>query len=406
MSNNDTNSGLPSVCSVLSSASHTPAPLPSLKTPLPSSRMWKEPPEDSGENDDIDSSCPLYSVADSSNTTVPLEGMGGVADRGSSRGPPIPLIVDYFQEATSYQALEKKVTMLQDKLRQQQEELNQKSMLLEKLQSSSSSGTGTGPGTNTDAGADAGTTSSHMGANQPSEEGNKNKNTSRKPRGEHRASSSVPFQSSEAMTLFTDWLFQAASRHERLPDFVKEYAHFLTDIGLPVHRLTIMTATTPSPHKGTIFYTSTWQDGDLIERHGTPTAQQHGGDERMLRLWEEGNTKRPVRVRRSSCDNRVAGARDYLALPVLHKGVCRGGLAWSSNDEFAGEHIHFLEESHGALVAVLRSYLNDVCVQHLQAHMDEEIAQRTRELKEMNEQLKHANQRIERQSGQQLKHFA
>mmetsp|Transcript_1755 Transcript_1755/g.3375 ORF Transcript_1755/g.3375 Transcript_1755/m.3375 type:complete len:794 (+) Transcript_1755:32-2413(+) len=338
--------GLPSMCSVLSSSSHSTEQINSPKAP---SSMWKDQAEDV-EGDNFD---------------------GGIVDRLSR--PAMPLIIDYFQEATSYQALEKQVTLLRAELRVQEEELNQKTALLEKLQFTASSRS--------------------TAANPPHE-------TPHSPGAKNQCMNDR-FEASDAMNLFINWLFRAASRHENLLDFVKDYTEVLiNDIGLPVHRLTVMAAATPTANKTSFFYTWAWQDGDLIERHGPPTTQQE--EEPMLRLWEGG--ERSIRIRSSG--NNKTGIRDYMSLPVLHKDVCRGGLAWSSKTEFSGEHIRFLEESHGALATVLRSYLNDICVEHLQEHMDEEIAQRTGKLKEMNEELKQANQRIEIQSGQQLKHFA
>lgn len=276
--------------------------------------------------------------------------------------PALPLIVDYLQEATSYQALENKVGMLEAESQMREQKLNQNAELLEKLQSPS--------------------------------------------RILHRPSSiehqiqSASFDVGTSMRMFTDWLFRAASLHECLPDLIQDYANFLIRISVPVYRLTLCASASPIANEISAFYTWIWQEGDITVRKGPSLSHQE--DEPMLRLWQ--GDERFIRVR--SPGNSKTGVQDYLALPVLFMGVCRGGLAWESEAEFSGEHIRFFEESHAALATVLRSYVNDVCIEHMRDHMDEEIAQRTRKLEETNEQLKRANERIERQSGQQLKHFA
>ena len=93
---------------------------------------------------------------------------------------------------------------------------------------------------------------------------------------------------------------------------------------------------------------------------------------------------------------------DYYALPDIHRNQSKGGIAWATknpNDGFHPHHIEIFQKTFKALTTVMRLHTNDLVLNTLTARYEQEIQERTKELKIVND-------RLEAQQRQQLQHFA
>ena len=99
---------------------------------------------------------------------------------------------------------------------------------------------------------------------------------------------------------------------------------------------------------------------------------------------------------------------DYFALPDIHRGVSKGGLAWStkSSDGFCDDDIQFFRMTHAALTTIMRLHTNDLVLNTLTDRMEAEITDRTNELAIANAKLEEANAEISKHASKQLEHFA
>jgi signal transduction histidine kinase/CheY-like chemotaxis protein len=100
--------------------------------------------------------------------------------------------------------------------------------------------------------------------------------------------------------------------------------------------------------------------------------------------------------------------KDYFALPDIHRGISKGGLAWSTKcpDGFCEDDIQFFRMTHAALTTIMRLHTNDLVLNTLTDRMESEIKERTNELAITNRKLEEANEEISRHAGKQLEHFA
>jgi CheY-like chemotaxis protein/signal transduction histidine kinase len=100
--------------------------------------------------------------------------------------------------------------------------------------------------------------------------------------------------------------------------------------------------------------------------------------------------------------------KDYFALPDIHRGVSKGGLAWStkSADGFCDDDIQFFRMTHAALTTIMRLHTNDLVLNTLTDRMEAEIEDRTNELAIANKKLEEANEEISKHASKQLEHFA
>lgn len=100
--------------------------------------------------------------------------------------------------------------------------------------------------------------------------------------------------------------------------------------------------------------------------------------------------------------------KDYFALPDIHRGVSKGGLAWSTKcpDGFTDDDIQFFRMTHAALTTIMRLHTNDLVLNTLTDRMETEIKDRTDELAIANQKLEEANMEISRHASKQLEHFA
>jgi signal transduction histidine kinase/CheY-like chemotaxis protein len=100
--------------------------------------------------------------------------------------------------------------------------------------------------------------------------------------------------------------------------------------------------------------------------------------------------------------------KDYLALPYTHKGICKGGLAWSTKcpNGFSDDDIQFIELTHPTLTTILALLANDLVLTTLTDRMEKEIEDRTTELTKANDRLGQANAQISQHSAKQLECFA
>lgn len=100
--------------------------------------------------------------------------------------------------------------------------------------------------------------------------------------------------------------------------------------------------------------------------------------------------------------------QDYYALPDIHRGECKGGLAWSTKHEkgFTDDHIQFFELTLPALTTVMRLHTNDLVLKTLTDRMEKEIDDRTSELARANQELEVAGAQIAKHASKQLEHFA
>ncbi|MGK3747395.1 MAG: signal transduction histidine kinase/CheY-like chemotaxis protein, partial [Bacillariaceae sp.] len=99
---------------------------------------------------------------------------------------------------------------------------------------------------------------------------------------------------------------------------------------------------------------------------------------------------------------------DYFALPDIHRGISKGGLAWSTKcpDGFCDDDIQFFQLTHPALTTIMRLHTNDLVLKTLTDRMESEIDDRTTELETANRKLEEANEEISRHASKQLEHFA
>jgi len=102
------------------------------------------------------------------------------------------------------------------------------------------------------------------------------------------------------------------------------------------------------------------------------------------------------------------GFTDYFALPILHRGVFKGGFAWvtRSPQGFSTDVLQFLERAMPAFAAIMRLQTNDCVMESLTVRVEEEIRERTSSLQEKNQELAAANLRVKQQAAAQLEHFA
>lgn len=105
---------------------------------------------------------------------------------------------------------------------------------------------------------------------------------------------------------------------------------------------------------------------------------------------------------------RAGKYKDYFALPDIHKGVSKGGLAWSTKcpNGFCDDDIQFFRMTHAALTTIMRLHTNDLVLNTLTDRMESEIKDRTNELAITNRKLEEANQEISCHASKQLEHFA
>ena len=105
---------------------------------------------------------------------------------------------------------------------------------------------------------------------------------------------------------------------------------------------------------------------------------------------------------------RSGGYKDYFALPDIHRGFFKGGLAWSTKnpDGFSDDDIQFFQLTHSALTTIMRLHTNDLVLRTLTDRMEKEIEDRTAELATANQKLEQASVEITKQSAKQLEHFA
>lgn len=99
---------------------------------------------------------------------------------------------------------------------------------------------------------------------------------------------------------------------------------------------------------------------------------------------------------------------DYFALPDIHRGECKGGLAWSTKNPkgFDAEHVLFFELTQPALSTVMRLHTNDLVLKTLTERMEREIEERTSQLEQANKELEKASAEIAMNAAKQLEHFA
>jgi signal transduction histidine kinase/DNA-binding response OmpR family regulator len=100
--------------------------------------------------------------------------------------------------------------------------------------------------------------------------------------------------------------------------------------------------------------------------------------------------------------------KDYFALPDIHRGVSKGGLAWSTKNRggFEDDDIQFFRMTHAALTTIMRLHTNDLVLNTLTDRMESEIDDRTNELAIANRKLEEANEEISKHASKQLEHFA
>ncbi|KAL3914747.1 MAG: hypothetical protein SGILL_005974, partial [Bacillariaceae sp.] len=105
---------------------------------------------------------------------------------------------------------------------------------------------------------------------------------------------------------------------------------------------------------------------------------------------------------------RSGGYKDYFALPDIHRGQSKGGLAWSTKrpEGFSDDDLQFFRLTQPALTTIMRLHTNDLVLKTLTERMEKEIEDRTTELATANQQLAQANTHISQQSSKQLEHFA
>ncbi|VEU44541.1 unnamed protein product [Pseudo-nitzschia multistriata] len=105
---------------------------------------------------------------------------------------------------------------------------------------------------------------------------------------------------------------------------------------------------------------------------------------------------------------RAGKFKDYFALPDIHRGVSKGGLAWSTKcpDGFCDDDIQFFRMTHPALTTIMRLHTNDMVLKTLTDRMESEITERTNQLAAANIKLEEANEEISMHASKQLEHFA
>lgn len=225
------------------------------------------------------------------------------------------------------------------------------------------------------------------------------------------------FSSRDAVEEIHRWLFLRGGQMEDVPSMLSEYSEKIRELGIPLDRLFIGGLML---HPQVSAYVWKWEVGTDFEEHEIPP---HVFSERKKRFSPNEpftvlNDGRASRVRMRSTDGNslpgdcqwfhTEGYHDYLALPILRRGEFKGAVAWSTKDAngFCPGHIEFFEQSMAALSTVMRLHTNDLVTKTLTGRLEEEVAERTKELATANDSLAQANRRVERQAKTQLQHFA
>jgi signal transduction histidine kinase/ActR/RegA family two-component response regulator len=225
------------------------------------------------------------------------------------------------------------------------------------------------------------------------------------------------FSSRDAVEEIHRWLFLRGGQMEDVPSMLSEYSEKIRELGIPLDRLFIGGLML---HPQVSAYVWKWEVGTNFEEHEIPP---HVFSERKKRFSPNEpftvlNDGRASRVRMRSADGNsppkdcqwfhTGGYHDYLALPILRRGEFKGAVAWSTKDVngFSPGHIEFFEQSMAALSTVMRLHTNDLVTKTLMGRLEEEVAERTKELAAANDSLAQANRLVERQAKTQLQHFA
>jgi signal transduction histidine kinase/ActR/RegA family two-component response regulator len=205
------------------------------------------------------------------------------------------------------------------------------------------------------------------------------------------------------------WLFLEGGHFEDVESFMTNYCLLVRKLGIPVDRLYYGGI---GLHPQLTAYLWKWEPNDFTFREMPQEVfeRRHeifGADEPFCVL-ETGQADF-IRIRRNDMNIPSDTAKwfcvehyqDYFALPDIHRNQFKGGLAWASKDSggFSNEHISFLELTLPALTTIMRLHTSDLVLRTLTEKMEREIADRTKELAQVNHQL-------ETQGKKQMEHFA
>jgi len=213
------------------------------------------------------------------------------------------------------------------------------------------------------------------------------------------------------------WLFVEGGHFEDVQSLMTEYSNYIREeFGIPLDRLYYGGV---GLHPKLTAYLWRWEPTEFEHREMPQEIFERRNElfspDEPFCVLEQGRAEF-VRIRDSDTyippDTekwfRAGGYKDYFALPDIHRGVSKGGLAWSTKnpDGFSEDDIQFFQLTHSALTTIMRLHTNDLVLKTLTDRMEKEIDDRTNELASANRKLELANAEISKQSAKQLEHFA
>jgi signal transduction histidine kinase/CheY-like chemotaxis protein len=213
------------------------------------------------------------------------------------------------------------------------------------------------------------------------------------------------------------WLFVEGGHFEDVQSLMTEYSNYIrNEFGIPLDRLYFGGL---GLHPKLTAYLWRWEPDDFEHREMPQEIFERRNElfspDEPFCILEQGRADF-VRIRDTDeyipPDTekwfRAGGYKDYFALPDIHRGQSKGGLAWSTKRPggFSDDDIQFFRLTQPALTTIMRLHTNDLVLKTLTERMEREIEDRTTELAMANQKLERANNHISQQSSNQLEHFA
>ncbi|KAL3919890.1 MAG: hypothetical protein SGILL_003525 [Bacillariaceae sp.] len=213
------------------------------------------------------------------------------------------------------------------------------------------------------------------------------------------------------------WLFVEGGHFEDVQALMTQYSNYVRDeFGIPLDRLYYGGV---GLHPKLTAYLWRWELDDFEHREMPQEIFERRNElfspDEPFCVLEQG---RADEVRIKDTDQyippdtekwfRAGGYTDYFALPDIHRGQSKGGLAWSSkkSEGFSEDDLQFFRLTQPALTTIMRLHTNDLVLRTLTERMEKEIGERTTDLATANRKLEQANNLISQQSSKQLEHFA
>ena len=210
------------------------------------------------------------------------------------------------------------------------------------------------------------------------------------------------------------FLFMEARHVIDAQSMMEAYSTKLIQLGIPIDRFFVGGVV---DHPKALAYAWKWQKSGGFQEHRVPRNifDKLKDSNEPFALLYHGKTSK-VRIRKDEVDEIPydsqwfvdEGYVDYLALPMTFKGRFLGGIAHATkhSDGFTDEQIKVFNELQNELSTVMAHHIHDKAMTYLTKVLEEEVADRTKELAITNKTLEEANSRIIRQSKAQLRHFA